>query len=232
MGQCAGVFPGSVLVRRGIEVTRSRRLGSQPDFFRASFNLSQSRISLLRVKSLFNRQDLIGAFESLDEELSQRGVRAELFVVGGAAMAIAYDARRTTSDVDAIFVPAEVVQEAARVVAEQLDLEPDWLNDGAKSFAPGSDPAQVSVFEGEFLSVAVASPRYLLAMKLLASRTDRDIDDIKTLYILCGLSTPEEGAEILEAYYPARIIPARAQLLLQELFPANLLKDRDSGLGR
>lgn len=184
------------------------------------------------MKSFFGRQDLIGAFEALDEELSRRGVRAELFVVGGAAMAIAYDARRTTTDVDAIFVPSDMVREAARSVAETLKLEPDWLNDGAKSFAPGSDPAQSSVFEGKFLSVAVASPRYLLAMKLLASRTDRDIDDIKTLYNLCGLSTAEEGAKLLESYYPARVIPARAQFLLQELFPEENKRDRDTGLGR
>lgn len=77
------------------------------------------------MKSLFNRQDLIGAFKCLDEELSRRGVRAELFVVGGVDIAIAYDARRTTADVDAIFVPSEVVREAATVVAEQMDLEPD-----------------------------------------------------------------------------------------------------------
>lgn len=180
----------------------------------------------------FDKQDLIEAFECLDEELARRGVRAELFVVGGAAMAIAYDARRTTTDVDAIFVPSDIVREAATEVAERLELEPDWLNDGAKSFAPGNDPAQASVFEGRFLSVAVASPRYLLAMKLLASRTDRDIDDIKILYNLCGLSTAQEGIEVLESYYPARIIPVRAQFLLQELFPNKHSRDRDTGLGR
>jgi hypothetical protein len=184
------------------------------------------------VTSSFDKQDLIGAFECLGEELERRGVRAELFVVGGAAMAIAYDARRTTADVDAIFVPSDVVRDAARVVAEELKLEPDWLNDGAKSFAPGNDPDQVSVFESQFLSVAVASPRYLLAMKLLASRTDRDIDDIKSLYKLCELSTAEEGIEVLESYYPARIIPVRAQLLLNELFPSERSRDRDLGLGR
>jgi hypothetical protein len=180
------------------------------------------------VTSSFDKQGLIDAFECLDEELARRGVRAELFVVGGAAMAIAYDARRTTTDVGAIFVPTDVVREAAKEVAEQLKLEPDWLNDGAKSFAPGNDPAQTSVFEGRFLSVAAASPRYLLAMKLLASRTDRDIDDIKILYKLCGLSTAEEGIRVLESYYPTRIIPARAQFIIQELFPGERPRDRDT----
>jgi hypothetical protein len=184
------------------------------------------------VTSSFDKQGLIDAFECLDEELALRGVRAELFVVGGAAMAIAYDARRTTTDVDAIFLPSDVVREAAKDVAEQLELEPDWLNDGAKSFAPGSDSAQTSVFEGRFLSVAVASPRYLLAMKLLASRTDRDIDDIRILYKLCGLATAEEGINVLESYYPAWIIPARTQFVLQELFPDGHSRDKDTELGR
>lgn len=44
--------------------------------------------------SSFDKLDLIEAFECLDEELARRDVRAELFVVGGAAMAIAYDDRR------------------------------------------------------------------------------------------------------------------------------------------
>jgi hypothetical protein len=184
------------------------------------------------VTSSFDKQGLIDAFECLDEELARRGVRAELFVVGGAAMAIAYDTRRTTTDVDAIFAPSDVVREAARDVARQLELEPDWLNDGAKGFAPGDDPDQTSVFEGRFLGVAVASPRYLLAMKLLASRTDRDIDDIKTLYKLCGFSTAEEGIKVLESYYPARTIPARGQFVIQEIFPDEHPPNRDTGLGR
>jgi hypothetical protein len=184
------------------------------------------------VTSSFGKKELIEAFECLDDELARRGVRAELFVVGGAAISIAYAARRTTTDVHAIFMPSDIVREAAIAVAEKLNLEPDWLYDGAKGFAPGSDSEQASVFEGQFLSVAVASPRYSLAMKLLASRTDRDIDDIKTLYALCGLSTAEQGVELLESYYPARVIPARSHFLLLELFPDELSPDRDLGLER
>jgi hypothetical protein len=45
-------------------------------------------------------------------------------------------------------------------VADELGLEPDWLNDGAKSFMPGNDPNQISVFEGNNLSVAAIPPRH------------------------------------------------------------------------
>ena len=169
---------------------------------------------------LLDRDGIRRAFIALDEELRRSGVRGELFVVGGAAMALAYDVRRATVDVDATFLPAAEVRQAARRVADELGLEPDWLNDGAKAFMPGNDPNQVSVFEGNNLSVAAASPRYLLAMKLLAARVDRDQDDIRALYGLCGFTSAEEGLRLLETTYPSHLIAPRAQFLLQEMFPS------------
>jgi hypothetical protein len=70
--------------------------------------------------------------KEFDQELGILNVRGEVFIVGGAAMAIAYDTRRATADVDAVFVPSSEVLTAASRVAEKLNLEPDWLNDGAK----------------------------------------------------------------------------------------------------
>jgi hypothetical protein len=54
---------------------------------------------------LMGRADLERAFTRLGDRLVGRGVVADIFVVGGAAMALAYDATRVTRDVDAIFVP-------------------------------------------------------------------------------------------------------------------------------
>jgi hypothetical protein len=170
---------------------------------------------------MLDRDGLLLALRSLDIELAAVGVRGEVFVVGGAAMALAYDARRATVDVDAIFVPAREVRDAAARVAQRLDLEPDWLNDGAKAFMSGPDPARIGVFEGDHLSVAAASPRYLLAMKLLASRVERDQDDIRFLYHLCGFSTAAEGLDLVESTYPAHAIAPRVQFLLEEMVPAD-----------
>jgi hypothetical protein len=47
-------------------------------------------------------------------------VVADVFIVGGAAMALAYDATRVTRDVDSLFVPHGVVLEEARNVAQEL----------------------------------------------------------------------------------------------------------------
>lgn len=48
---------------------------------------------------LLGREELERAFTALGERLAARGVVADVFVVGGAAMALAYDAQRVTRDV-------------------------------------------------------------------------------------------------------------------------------------
>lgn len=56
---------------------------------------------------LLGRADLERAFTALGERLARRGVVADVFIVGGAAMALAYDASRVTRDVDARFFRTE-----------------------------------------------------------------------------------------------------------------------------
>jgi Nucleotidyltransferase of unknown function (DUF6036) len=75
--------------------------------------------------------------DDLSQELAARGARAELFLVGGAALAVAYDATRATRDLDAVFVPSDVVRQAAIAVAGREGLADDWLNDAVKGFLPG-----------------------------------------------------------------------------------------------
>ena len=50
---------------------------------------------------------------------------------GGAAMALAYDSRRATRDVDALFEPHGIVHEEALAVATELGLPRWWLNEQA-----------------------------------------------------------------------------------------------------
>src|SRR6476660_7064850 len=50
----------------------------------------------------FDRAAIEDAFRRLADRLHRRGVTADLYVFGGAAMALAYDARRATRDIDAV----------------------------------------------------------------------------------------------------------------------------------
>lgn len=73
------------------------------------------------------------------------------------------------------------------------------------------------VYENECLTVSAASPEYLLATKLLASRVGRDENDILTLYELCGFTTVDEGLAVLERYYEGRPVEAKVRFFLEEL---------------
>ena len=53
---------------------------------------------------------------------------------GGTVMVLAFTARLTTKDVDALFQPTQTIRELARRIAEEQQLPADWLNDGVKSF--------------------------------------------------------------------------------------------------
>lgn len=168
---------------------------------------------------MLSRDRILGLFAELNDELCRDNVRGDVFVVGGAAMTVAYDARPATRDVDGIWHPAgEVRGAAARVAARHDDLPADWLNDAVKGFLPGAErgPSKV-IYEGDCLTVSVPSPEYLLATKLLASRVGRDEDDILLLYDLCGFATVDEGLDLIERYYPGRPIEAKVRFYLAEL---------------
>jgi hypothetical protein len=161
--------------------------------------------------------DIRRLFEELAAELDAQGVRAELFLVGGAAIALCFDSRRATRDLDAVFVPTESVRRAAAAVAAREGLDRDWLNDGVKGFLPGPDPGAVRYFEAPGLLVDVASAEYLLAMKLFSSRVEADARDIALLYREVGYHTVEEGLALVERSYAGRPIPAKVQFLLEEV---------------
>jgi hypothetical protein len=168
---------------------------------------------------MLTRDRILGLFQELDGELAHLGVRGDVFVVGGAAMAVAYDARPATRDVDAIWHPSSEVRTAAeRVAANHHDVEADWLNDGVKAFLPGDDPGpQRVIYDGDHLTVSVPSPEYLLATKLLASRVSRDEEDILLLYRICGFTSVDEGMEVVDRYYARRPVEAKVRFFLEEL---------------
>ena len=97
---------------------------------------------------LLDREGIEEAFRRLGDRLAKRGVVADIYVFGGAAMALAYDSRRATRDVDALFKPHGIVLEEARAVAAELGLPNWWLNEQASSYAaPSGDPSASRVFD-------------------------------------------------------------------------------------
>jgi hypothetical protein len=165
-----------------------------------------------------DRAAIEDAFRRLGDRLARRGVVADLYIFGGAAMALAYDARRATRDIDAVFQPHGVVLEEARGVADELGLPRWWLNEQASSYvAPGGDATAPRVFDHPGLRVAAASPEHLLAMKVLAARR-RDAEDIRFLVRHLDLANPGEVLGLCAEIFPDEEVPGRARLVLDDVF--------------
>jgi len=167
---------------------------------------------------LLDRAGIEEAFRRLGDRLAKRGVVADLYVFGGAAMALAYGGRRATRDVDALFKPHGIVLEEAHAVAAELGLPNWWLNKQASTYvAPGGDSAASRVFDHPGLRVFAASPEHLLAMKALAARP-RDAEDIRQLTRVLGLHNVDDVLASVREIFPQEEPPARLRLLLEDIF--------------
>ena len=133
--------------------------------------------------STLSRAQIENAFTQLGHLALKEHTTIELLVMGGAAMVLGYQARESTHDIDALIVKpqtARLVREWAAIVARSLELEEDWLNDGAKGFLHGVDVGPI-VFQSPGITVWQVSSAQLLAMKLSAWRDDVDINDASRL---------------------------------------------------
>jgi hypothetical protein len=165
------------------------------------------------------RSDMVRLFELLDGELASEGVQGELYLVGGAVMCLALEARDATRDVDAMFRPTQTVREAASRVAVRAGVPDGWLNDAVKGFlSPRGDFDPY--LELGHLKVFVAQPAYLLAMKCAAMRLGeefRDLDDVRYLLRYLNLSSSEEALGIVTQYFDEKQLPPKTRLALEEM---------------
>lgn len=164
-----------------------------------------------------DRTEIVAGLTALGAALERRGTQGEMYIVGGAAMALAYDARRSTRDIDAVFEPKAAVYEAAAEVAEQLELPPGWLNDAVKGFLAGDDPEASPVLDVPGLRCMAASPRMLLALKVLAHRVGEDEADVRLLAGQLGLHAAGDVLAVAEDVFGDRLDSA-ARFFVEELF--------------
>lgn len=164
------------------------------------------------------RGDIRRLLEMLNEDLRQTETRAEIFLVGGAVMCLAYGARASTQDVDALFRPAALVREAAARVAARANLDARWLNDGVKGYL--SEYADFAPFlELDHLRVMIAQPEYLLAMKCLAMTGTEFHDEADVRYLLrhLDIDSYERALVVIQKYYPLERFPQKSLYALEEI---------------
>ena len=81
----------------------------------------------------------------------------------------------------------------------------------------GDDDWEIRFTRGD-VSVRVAQPLLLLAMKLLAGRGQRDAMDIDLLLEECRIGSFDDAAAVFDKYYPTERIAPRALRQLHERF--------------
>jgi len=169
------------------------------------------------VRKLLTRKDILRALGRLSEVLEARGVKADLYVVGGAALTLAYKARPSTRDVDAIFKRKNEVFKAAAQVAREQTLPDEWLNDAAKKFLGRPDRRPRPILDLPGVRIMAGSPEYLLAMKVLADRHDRDRGDLRFLIRLLGIKSLKQAERLFSEVYPNYEIPEDTRARVAEV---------------
>lgn len=184
-----------------------------------------SRMNPPTPKSTLDRESILEALQRLSDRLGERGVEGEICIFGGTAMMLAFSARLSTRDVDAIFEPAAAIREEVAAVGAALGLSADWMNDGVKGFLSSRhETITGDLPQFENLRLTMPVPEYLLAMKAMAARLGglegepSDVEDLRLLIGLLGLRSPEAVLELVRRYYPDARIPVKTQYLVEGLF--------------
>ena len=171
-----------------------------------------------------DRDDLIRGINAVIVKLRAAGEPAGIRIVGGAALALRYFDRRTTSDVDAHLHPEGPILLAALEVAHEEGWPENWLNSNATMFMPlysaGLD--WEVLYSDANITVSVASSHALLAMKINASRPGRDVQDIANLLAICNIRDIDRVEELMDKYYPGDGLSEKALRLLNPIFEQGL----------
>lgn len=115
--------------------------------------------------------------------LNGKNMRAEIILVGGAAILANYGFRNMTTDIDAMIFASSAMKDAINRVRDKYELPKDWLNaDFMKTDSYSPKLVQYSVYYRTFsnvLTVRIVEAEYLIAMKLRSARKYKhDISDI------------------------------------------------------
>lgn len=165
------------------------------------------------------------AFEELGERLRRRRLVGEIAVYGGAAMVLHFQIDRVTHDVDAVIEREHgPVQQAVREIGRLHGWGESWLNENVSVYlskaAQAHDLTLFRAYPGEGgigLRVLVASPRYMLAMKLAALRIGsdhRDIEDAMQLAQATSVTTAESLTSLYQMYFPNDPLDARRIVII------------------
>lgn len=155
--------------------------------------------------------------ERLNAELANKGVKGELFLLGGAVICLVFEAGESAGEL--VFQPVRVIHAAAKRVAVMLGYPENWLNDAVMAYL-GNKGEFHSYLCRSNLRVSRASPEYLLAMKCLALRAGEefhDQQDVGFLLRYLNLENYASAIDIITRYYPPGRLSQKTLDALREM---------------
>jgi hypothetical protein len=171
------------------------------------------------------KAEIMAGLTRLSELAQKEEVTLEVSLYGGALMLLAYDARQTTKDVDAIVRPPDVGRRLAAKVASEMGWHGNWLNDDVRQFVSMVETRQAWTPPGlnaPALKISKPTAKYLLAMKVMACRKALpgyvgDEADIAFLLKKMAIKTTAEVACIVDQYFPDTVLPASTEVVIERL---------------
>jgi hypothetical protein len=172
---------------------------------------------------ILSREDIVWGIERIRAGLLAQHESGALKIIGGSAMILGGHAEReATVDIDAVvLIPQHTIDSIARTIALERGWPENWINLEARGLYPAYAGRPLWTMHTELsdgvLTVELATPEALLAMKLNASRRGRDDDDIRALMTECGITTIADADQHFAEYFRGESLPDKAVLLLRRM---------------
>ena len=147
------------------------------------------------------KEDMLRYFEEINSRLKSISKEGELYIIGGAAISLAFGGRDATEDIDAIYKPRSEIRKIIKVMADEFNLRSDWLNNDAEHYI-SEGMTFTLLYDYSNLKVFHIDAECLLAMKLASARpeTSPDMDDCLLLMDKLGISEEKELLRLVELY--------------------------------
>ena len=122
-------------------------------------------------------------------------------------MMLAYDRKRITRDIDAVFHPSAQILPLVKQVAKEQGLTDDWINDEVRQFLATRESKRDLPIDVPGIQVTVPTAGYLLAMKALVCRRalpgyKGDEEDLRFLIRKLKIGKIDEIQSWIDKYYP------------------------------
>lgn len=164
----------------------------------------------------------------MGENLASQVMKAEIALYGGSSLLFTLEDRKTTKDIDYLNIGvanAELEKISVDMAAEH-GLPNNWFSD-VTEIITSETPDYVLL--GDFpqdkpgLKVFIASPLYVLAMKLQACRSSLESNDIRDIWLLlkhCEITEAQDAIDIYTKFFPYEPLAPRNEAILQDLIQA------------